>query len=111
MHNSICVYTNFFTSAHIVTCERTAAVSISNVVRLAAKRYEGSMGDYIVKLYERVKKGYNDYVHLIGGYITDVNKQQKKLEMITADTPLIRFLSGIYTLIIRLISQLLIRQL
>ena len=48
------------------------------------------MGEYIVKLFECVKKGYNDYVDLIG-----VNKQQKKLETVTDDTPLLYFLSGI----------------
>lgn len=86
------------TLAHLVTYERTATLSINKVVRLAAKRYGTPMGDYILNLYERVKKGYNDYVDLIGGAIgagaCAAIKKGNRVYTIADDIPLLHFLTG-----------------
>ena len=56
------------------------------------------MGEYIVNLYERVKKGYNDYVDLIGGAIgagaCAAIKQGNRVYTIADDIPLLHFLTG-----------------
>ena len=77
--------------------ERATTLTISKVVRLASKR----MGDdNIISLYERVKKGYNDYVELIGGAIgagaCAAIKQGNRVYTIADDIPLLHFLSGVF---------------
>ncbi len=65
------------------------------MVKLAARRY-GS--EDILTLYERVKRGYNNYVQLIGGAIGSqacaALKQENKIYAIADDLPLLHFLTG-----------------
>ena len=87
-----------FYTAHLITYERTTTVTILRVVQLAAKRYGSPMGEYIMALYERVKKGYNDYVEMIGGAIgagaCAALKQGNRIYTIADDIPLLHFLTG-----------------
>ena len=97
------VYTlSFFVTAHLITYERATAISIKRVVQLVAKRYGSPMGDYILALYDRVKKGYNGYVEMIGGAIgagaCAALKQGNKIYTIADDVPLLHFLTGRYCL-------------
>lgn len=56
------------------------------------------MGEYITALYERVKRGYNDYVELIGGAIgagaCAALKQGNRIYTIADDVPILHFLTG-----------------
>ncbi len=73
-------------------------MTILHVVQLAAKRYGSPMGEYITALYERVKRGYNDYVELIGGAIgagaCAALKQGNRIYTIADDVPILHFLTG-----------------
>ena len=70
-------------------------MSIQRVVQVVSKKY-GSQD--ILALYERVKKGYNEYVDLIGGVIgagaCAALKQGNKIFTIEDDIPLLHFLTG-----------------
>jgi len=61
------------------------------------------MGEYITALYERVKKGYNDYVEMIGGAIgagaCAALKQGNRIYTIADDVPLLHFLTGVVVLV------------
>ena len=72
------------------------------MVQLAAKRYGPQRGENIMALYDRVKKGYNEYVEMIGGAIgagaCAALKQGNKIYTIADDVPLLHFLTGRYIL-------------
>ena len=78
-----------------MTYDEAINVSIQSVVEVVSKRY-GSQD--ILTLYEGVKKGYNEYVKLIGGAIgagaCAALKQGNKIFTIEDDTPLLHFLTG-----------------
>ncbi len=81
-----------------MTYEQTTTVTIHRVVQLAAKRYGSPMGEELLALYERVKRGYNDYVELIGGAIGAgvyaAIKPGNKRYTIDDGIPLLHFLTG-----------------
>lgn len=93
----MCLWASF-PSAYLVTYERAATITIGQVVRLVAKRCGVPMGDYLVNLYQRVMKGYNDYVELIGGAIgagaCAAIKKGNRVYTIADDIPLLHFLTG-----------------
>ncbi len=95
---SILAYSVFSPIAYLVTYERTTTVTIYRVVQRASKRCGSPMGEYILALYERVKRGYNDYVELIGGAIgagaCAALKHGNKIYTINDDVPLLHFLTG-----------------
>ena len=73
-----------------MTYKEAAALPISKVV----KRVSEKTGDHIVNLYERVKKGCNDYVDLIGGAIgAKACTQGSRVYPIVDDTPLLYFVT------------------
>lgn len=86
--------TPIFLTAHLVTYEGARKLTIFKVIQIASKK----MGDHIVKLYERVKKGYNDYVELLGGAIgagaCAALRQGNRVYTIEDDIPLLHFISG-----------------
>ena len=113
MHVSFSKYINSYVSvctAHLITYDRTTTVSILRVVQLAAKRYGSPMGDYILAMYDRVKKGYNGYVEMIGGAIgagaCAALKQGNKIYTIADDVPLLHFLTGEHCVMGQLYSVL-----
>ncbi len=79
-----------------MTYEQARTITIHRVVQLAAKRYGSSTGEYILALYDRVKRGYNDYVTLIGaiGAARTALKQGNKVCTIADDLTLLHFLTG-----------------
>ncbi len=78
--------------AYLVTYDQAATETIHRVVQLATKKY-GS--EHIITLYERVKRGYNDYVQLIGGAIeAGPLKQGNKMCSIADNLSLLHFLTG-----------------
>lgn len=77
-----------------MTYEKGETLSISKVIQLASKR----SGEFISKLYNKVRGGYNHYLQLrkkdISADKVTVCDQMNDMDVITNDTPLVRFLTG-----------------
>ena len=86
--------------AHLITYERASSLAIGHVIQLVERNSSKEMGEYLRKLYERVKDNYNRYVELVGGAIgagaCAAVRRGNKIFTIDDEIPLIHFLSGTY---------------
>ena len=78
-------------TAHTVTRDRAASMTIGEVVTLA----ENKIGKHIRELYENVKEPFNKYIRLIGGVRTPNTPFGMKI-CINDDIPILHFLTGSY---------------
>ena len=76
--------------AYIVTYEKAEELPLSKVIQLAAETY----GEYITKLYKKVKDGYNQYIQLRSKTARATMHRNTYMDGIMDSIPLLQFLTG-----------------